>query len=106
MKGLGNLGGLFKQAQEMQKQIQTLQEEIAREQVTATAGGGMVSVTANGQQKIVKIEIDPDVVNPEDVGMLEDLILVAINDALGRAQELMTEKMGEITQGLNIPGLG
>lgn len=108
MKGLGslgNLGNLVKQAQEMQKKVQTLQEEMANEKVSASAGGGLVTVTANGQQKIVSVEIDKDVVDPEDVEMLEDLVLVAVNEALGRAQELMNERMGQIAGNLNIPGL-
>ena len=105
LRSLGNLGNLVKQAQEMQKKVQTLQEEMANEKVSASAGGGLVTVTANGQQKIVSVEIDKDVVDPEDVEMLEDLVLVAVNEALGRAQELMNERMGQIAGNLNIPGL-
>lgn len=106
MKSLGNLAGLLKQAQEVQQKIQSLQDEIAKEEITASAGGGLVTVTANGQQKVVRIRIDKEVVNPEDVAMLEDLVLVAVNEALTRAQELIAEKVGKIAGGLDIPGLG
>ncbi len=108
MKSLGDLGNIFKQAQEMQKQMQKVQEEAGRQEVTAAAGGGLVTVTANGRLRITRIRIDKDVVNPEDIGMLEDLILVAVNEALVRAQELVSEKMNEIAGNLNlpIPGLG
>jgi len=99
------MANLFKQAQEMQKQMKILQEEVAKEKVTATAGGGMVTVTANGQQKILNIKIDKTIVDPEDLGMLEDLVLVAVNEALHRAQELVNERVGEIAGGFSLPGM-
>jgi DNA-binding YbaB/EbfC family protein len=102
MKGMGNL---MKQAQKLQGKMMKLQEELADKTVEASAGGGMVKVTANGKQQIVEIQIEKEVVDPEDVDMLQDLIVAAVNDALAKAQEMVTEKMGALTGGLNIPGL-
>ena len=82
-----------------------LQNSLEQEKVVGSAGGGMVTVTANGKQEIIKIKIDPQVVNPDDVEMLEDLILAAVNQAREKAQQLATEKMQSLTGGLNIPGL-
>jgi nucleoid-associated protein EbfC len=106
MKGLGDLANLVKQAQEMQKRLAELQNELEREEITAAAGGGMISVTMNGKQKVIRIKIDPEVVNPSDVAMLEDLILVAINEAQDRVQELVKGRMGAMTGGISLPGLG
>ena len=83
-----------------------LQEEVGKKKVEATAGGGMVTVEANGKQEIVSIKIDPEVVNKDDVQMLEDLILAASNEALRKSRELVQQEMGKITGGLKIPGLG
>lgn len=108
MKGLGNLGNianLIKQAQGMQKKLAEMREELARQEVSASAGGGMVTVTMNGQQKIVSIKIDPSIVNPEDVAMIEDLVMVACNEAQDRVQEMVKERMSELTGGIPIPGL-
>ncbi|MGC9328421.1 MAG: YbaB/EbfC family nucleoid-associated protein [Candidatus Hinthialibacter sp.] len=108
MKGLGNLGNianLMKQAQGMQKKLTELKDELEKEQVSASSGGGMVSVVMNGKQKLVSLKIDPTVVSPDDVGMLEDLILVAVNEAQDRVQELVKERMSSITGGLPIPGM-
>ena len=105
MKGLGNLANMMKQAQQMQQKMREIQEELEREEVSAGAGGGMVTVTMNGKQKISSIKIDPTVVNPDDIAMLEDLILVAINEAQDRVQELVKERMSSLTGGLPIPGL-
>ncbi len=102
MKGMGNM---LKQAQKLQGKMAKMQEELAQKTVEASAGGGMVKVIANGQQKVVSIEIEKEVVDPEDVDMLQDLVLAAVNDALTRAQEMMTSEMGKLTGGLNIPGL-
>lgn len=105
--GLGNMNQLMKQAQKIQSQMQEMQEELSHKTVEASSGGGMVTVIANGKQQILSIKIDPEVVDPEDVEMLEDLILAAVNEAHNRAQEMMTEEMSKITGGLNmnIPGL-
>ena len=102
MKGMG---GMLKQAQKLQNQMAKLQSELAERTVEATAGGGMVKVVANGSQRIVSIEIEPEVVDPEDVEMLQDLVLAAANDALARAQQMVSDEMGKLTGGLNIPGL-
>ncbi len=104
-KGHGGLGNIMKQARVMQQKIQKLQEEMATKTVEADAGGGMVKVIASGKQEIVKIKIEPAVVDPKDIGMLEDLIVAAVNKALERAQEMVNEEMSKITGGINIPGL-
>jgi DNA-binding YbaB/EbfC family protein len=96
---------LMKQAQKVQKQMMEIQEELANRTVEASVGGGMVTVVANGQQDIISIRIDPEVVDPNDVEMLQDLILAAVNEAHRKAQELMTEEMSKLTGGLKIPGL-
>jgi len=95
----------MKQAQKLQSKMARLQEELAEKTVEATSGGGMVNVTANGGQQIVSIHIEKEVVDPDDVEMLQDLVMAAVNDALGRAQEMVSEEMGKLTGGLNIPGL-
>ena len=102
MKGMGNL---VKQAQKLQSKMLKLQEEMALKTVETSAGGGMVKVVANGKQQIVSIEIEKEVVDPEDVEMLQDLITAAVNDALARSQEMVSEEMGRLTGGMNIPGL-
>ena len=96
---------LVKQAQEFQKKMKEMQEELKNKIVEATAGGGMVTVTANGQQEIISIKIEPEVVNPKDIEMLEDLILAAVNEAKRKAEELAKDEMKKITGGMNIPGL-
>jgi len=102
----GGFGNMMKQAQKLQEQMLALQEEVGRKKVEATAGGGMVTVEANGKQEIVSIKIDPEVVSKDDVQMLEDLILAASNEALRKSRELVQQEMGKITGGLKIPGLG
>ena len=89
----------------MQKQMMEIQEELADRTVEATVGGGMVTVVANGQQDILSIRIDPEVVDPNDVEMLQDLILAAVNEAHRKAQEMMNQEMSKLTGGLKIPGL-
>ncbi len=103
MKGFGNI---MKEAQRLQQQMAAMQEEIAKKRVEATAGGGMVTVEANGKQEIVAIKIDPEVVNRDDVQMLEDLVLAACNEALRKSRELVQQELGKLTGGLKIPGLG
>lgn len=101
-RGMGNI---LKQAQKLQKRMMELQEELANKTVEATVGGGMVTVVANGQREILSIKISPEVVDPEDVEMLEDLILAAVNEANRKAQELMVQEMEKLTGGIKIPGL-
>jgi len=102
MKGMGNM---MKQAQKLQSQMMKLQEELADRTVESSSGGGMVTVVANGRQQIVSIQIENEVVDPDDVEMLQDLVLAAVNDALAKAQEMVSSEMGKLTGGLNIPGL-
>jgi DNA-binding YbaB/EbfC family protein len=103
MKGMGQM---MKQAQKLQSQMMKLQEELAEKTVESSSGGGMVTVVANGRQQIVSIQIENEVVDPDDVDMLQDLVLAAVNDALAKAQEMVSSEMGKLTGGLNIPGLG
>ena len=98
MKGMGNM---MKQAQKLQSKMLRIQEEMAEKTVEATAGGGMVKVVANGRQQILSIQIEAEVVDPEDVEMLQDLILAAVNDALVKSQEMIAAEMGKITGGLD-----
>jgi len=100
------LGDLMRQAQKMQEEMMKAQEEAKKKTAEATAGGGMVTVVASGAGEIISIKIEKDVVNPEDVDMLQDLILAASNEALRRAQELVSDEMSKLTGGLQIPGMG
>lgn len=102
MKGMGNM---MKQAQKLQAKMMKMQEELGEKTVEAASGGGMVKVVANGKQQVVSISIEKEVVDPEDVDMLQDLILAAVNDALTKSQEMVSSEMGKLTGGLNIPGL-
>ena len=102
MKGMGNM---MKQAQQLQSKMMKLQEELAEKTVESSSGGGMVKVTANGRQQIVSIQVEKEVVDPDDVEMLQDLVLAAVNDALAKAQEMVSSEMSKLTGGLNIPGL-
>ena len=95
----------MKQAKKMQERIASIQAELASKTVEATAGGGMVTVVVNGKFEILSIRIDKEVVNPEDVDMLQDLIVAAVNEGIRKAQELATVEMSKITGGFNIPGL-
>ena len=96
---------MMRQAQQMQAQMAKIQEEIAEERTEASAGGGAIKVTVIGGSRVEEIIIDPEVVDPEDVEMLQDLVLAAVNEAMDTAQASASEKMGAITGGLNIPGL-
>lgn len=102
MKGMGKM---MKQAQQLQAKMMKMQEELADKTVEASAGGGMVKVVANGRQQVVSLTIEKEVVDPDDVEMLEDLVLAAVNDALARSQEMVSGEMGKLTGGMNIPGL-
>jgi len=101
----GNLQKMMKQAQKLQRQMLEAQEALAEERVEATSGGGMVKVVADGQQNVLEIKIDPQVVDPEDVEMLEDLVLAAVSEALRKSRELAEERLGAFTKGMKIPGL-
>ncbi len=100
------LGNLMREAQKLQNEMAKVQEEAKKKTVEATAGGGMVTAVASGAGEIVSITIDPEVVNPEDIEMLQDLIMAASNEALRRAKEMVDEEMSKLTGGLQMPGLG
>lgn len=102
MKGMGNM---LKEAQKLQARMLKMQEELAEKTVESAVGGGMIKVVANGRNQVVAIRIEKEVVNPEDVEMLQDLILAAVNDALTKSQEMVAAQMGKLTGGLNLPGL-
>ena len=100
-----NMANMMKQAQKLQAKMMKLQEEMAEKTVETAAGGGMVKVVANGRQQIVSVSIEKEVVDPDDVEMLQDLILAAVNDALAKSQEMVTAEMSKLTGGMNIPGM-
>lgn len=102
---MNNMNQMMKQVKKMQEQMLKAQEELVNKTVEGSAGGGVVLVTANGQKKITNIVIKPEAVDPEDVEMLQDLVLSAVNDALQKADELANKDMGKFTGGMNIPGL-
>jgi hypothetical protein len=102
---MGNMNKLMKQVQKMQEEMMKLQEELKSRTVEATAGGGVVKVVASGKKDLVSIEIKPEAVDPDDIEMLQDLILAAANEALQKAEEMVSQEMGKLTGGLNIPGL-
>lgn len=99
------MGGLVKQAHEMQKKIADLQAELAGRTVTATVGGGMVTAVANGATEIVSIKFEREIVNPDELEMLADLTLAAVNEAIKKAQDMTAQEMAKITGGFKLPGL-
>lgn len=101
-KGLGNI---MKQAQQMQAKMARVQQELEKKEIEATAGGGMVTARVNGKQELLELKIEKDVVDPEDVEMLQDLVLAAVNEAIKQSQKMIQEEMGKVTGGMNIPGL-
>ena len=101
----GGMGNLFKQAQQMQQKMARLQEELGQRTVEASVGGGMVSVTVNGKNEVLSLKIEPQVVDPDDVEMLEDLVLAGVNEALRKSQEMISDEMSQLTGGMKIPGL-
>ena len=105
LKGMPNMGNLLKKAQQLQEKMAKLQDELSEKTIETSAGGGMVTVIATGKQEIASIKIDPEVVNQEDIEMLEDLVLAAVNDALSQAKQMVSEEMTKLTGGVNIPGL-
>jgi nucleoid-associated protein EbfC len=100
-----NMNSMMKQAQKLQKKMMQTQADLATKTIEASAGGGMVKVIANGAQKIESIALEKEIIDPEDVEMLQDLILAAVNDALNKSQEMVSSEMSKLTGGLNIPGL-
>ncbi len=100
-----NMQQIMRQAQKMQKKMEEAQEEAGNQVVEASAGGGMVNVKVNGKQELLEISLEKDVVNPEDIEMLQDLIVAAVNEGMKKAQQVMQDKLQGITGGLNIPGM-
>lgn len=100
-----NVNSVIKQAQKMQEEMERVQQEAEAEEIEASAGGGAVKVVVSGKKELVSIKIDPDAVDPDDVETLEDMIMAAVNEGIKKAEDLMSEKMGALTGGLNIPGL-
>ncbi|WLR50878.1 YbaB/EbfC family nucleoid-associated protein [Bacillus tianshenii] len=103
--GMGNMGGMMKQMQKMQKKMQKAQEELMEMTFEGTAGGGMVKVTAKGSKEIIDVEIAEDVVDPDDIEMLQDLVIAATNEALKKVDDKTNDTMGQFTKGLNMPGM-
>jgi DNA-binding YbaB/EbfC family protein len=100
-----NIAQMMKQAQKLQSKMAEMQAELGNRLVTAQAGGGMVEATVNGRQELLGLRIDPEVVSADDVEMLQDLILAAVNEALNRSREMMAQEMSKLTGGMQIPGL-
>ena len=100
-----NYAKMMKQMQKMQAEMGKVQDELAGQEIEASAGGGMVTAVVNGKQELLKIEIKPEAVDPEDVELLQDMVLAAVNEALRQTQELANKKMGALTGGLGLPGL-
>lgn len=101
----GNMNNIMKQAQKLQKQIEETKEQVESKTVEASAGGGAVSAVVSGKKQVIEIKINPDVVDPDDVEMLQDLVLAAVNEALNKAEQMVNEEMAKVTGGFNIPGL-
>ncbi|EGQ3201501.1 YbaB/EbfC family nucleoid-associated protein [Staphylococcus pseudintermedius] len=105
MRGGGNMQQMMKQMQKMQKKMAEEQEKLKEEHVEGTAGGGMVKVVVSGHKEVVDVIINEEVVDPEDVEMLQDLVLAATNEAMNKADALTAERLGKHTKGLNLPGM-
>ncbi len=105
-KGGGNMNAMLQKAQKMQEDMANLQQDLDEREYTATSGGGLIEVTVTGKHEIKLLKINPDAVDPDDVEMLEDLITVAVNEAIANATKTADEEMGAITAGLNLPGMG
>ncbi|MCM3729853.1 YbaB/EbfC family nucleoid-associated protein [Neobacillus cucumis] len=101
--GMGNMQNMMKQMQKMQKKMAEAQEELGQQKIEGTAGGGMVTVIVTGHKEVVDVQIKPEAVDPDDVEMLQDLVLAAVNDALKKAEELTNNTMGQFTKGMNLP---
>ena len=105
MMGGGNMQQLARQAQKLQQQMTKMQEELEAREYTASSGGGMVTVKVSGKKELLSIEIKPEAVDPDDVEMLQDMVLAAVNEALRTANDTMEREMGRLTGGLSMPGL-
>jgi len=105
MLGRGGMGNIMKQAQMMQKRMAQLQEELEARRIEASAGGGMVTAVVSGKQQLISLTIDPKAVDPDDVEMLQDLVVAAVSEALKQSQQLAQQEMSKVTGGMNIPGL-
>ena len=105
MKGLGNLTQLMKQAREIQARMAQVQAELEQRRYEGSAGGGMVVATVNGRQELLALQVEREVVNPDDIGMLQDLIIAAVNQALKNSRTAAAEEMSKLTGGISIPGL-
>lgn len=103
--GMGNMQNMMKQMQKMQKKMVEAQEKLGEERIEGTAGGGMVTVIVSGHKQVIEVNIKEEVVDPEDIEMLQDLVLAATNDALKKAEELSNSTMGQFTKGMNLPGM-
>jgi hypothetical protein len=101
--GMGNMQNMMKQMQKMQKKMAEAQEELGQQKIEGTAGGGMVTVVVSGHKEVVDVIIKPEAVDPDDVEMLQDLVLAATNDALKKVEELTNNTMGQFTKGMNLP---
>lgn len=105
MKNLGNMNQMLKMAQKMQQDLARTQEEMGEKVVEASAGGGAVTATVNGRKELLALKIEPEAVTPDDVEMLEDMIVAAINQAMRQAEDMMAEAMAKITGGIKLPGM-
>lgn len=105
MLGRGGMGNIMKQAQMMQKRMAQVQQELEERRIEASAGGGMVTAVVSGKQQLISLTIDPKAVDPDDVEMLQDLVVAAISEALKQSQQLAQDEMAKVTGGMNIPGL-
>jgi DNA-binding YbaB/EbfC family protein len=101
----GNMSGMMKKVQKMQKEMQKMQEELKTRTVEVTVGGGVLNLVMTGEKKVESVHIDPNVVDPEDVEMLEDLIVAAVNEANQKVDDMMAQEMGKLTGGMKLPGL-
>nr|WP_172656839.1 YbaB/EbfC family nucleoid-associated protein [Domibacillus robiginosus] len=101
--GMGNMQNMMKQMQKMQKQMQEAQEQLAEKQFEGTAGGGMVKISMSGQKQVIDVQIKEEVVDPDDIDMLQDLVLAAVNDALKKVDDETNQTMGQFTKGMNLP---
>ena len=106
MGNMGNMAGMMKRVQKMQNEMKKMQDELKRKTVDVTAGGGAVKIVMDGEKQVQSLTLDPAAVDPEDVEMLQDLVISAVNEALRQADDAMSSRMNSFTSGLNIPGLG
>lgn len=100
-----DMNQIMQQAQQFQQKMADLQQELAKQEITSTVGGGMVTATVNGKNELLSLAIDKEVINPDDQGMLQDLVVAAVNDAMKKARDAMQGEMSKMTGGMNFPGL-